>query len=197
MNKKNYNSPELIIIDNIYSDENFKKILEITQETDKKLQLDNRCCERRTYMFKKNNSNFRTLKKLIHSSKLIKILEKNIKKKEKYTNFPYEYRLYDKDSQGMRWHVDKPIFDGDYYECVLTLNNTSNSKFRFINKRGKKKFIKTRPNTLICVLPKTIKHSVSPTEYGERRIIKFVIKFKGNKINNNYKNEIKEFEDQR
>ena len=194
--KINYNnSPELIIIRNIYSDENFKKILKITNKVDDELKSDNRCYyERKTYMFKKDNINFKKIRNIIYSSRLISILENMIKKKNKSTKFPFEYRLYDKDSQGMVWHRDKPIFDGDYYECVLTLNNKSNSKFRFIDKKGKSKFIRTTPNSLICVLPKTILHSVSPTEYGERRIIKFVVKFEDNKMNKNYKNEIINFE---
>ena len=141
-------------------------------------------------MFEKNNENFIKLEHLLHSSSLIEILENSIKNTYTNTFFPFEYRIYDDKSKGMEWHRDLSIFDGVYYECVLTLNNTTNSKFRFIDKKNNSKYIRTVPNSLICVLPNTILHSVSPTEYGERGIIKFVIKFKGNQINENYKNEI-------
>ena len=141
-------------------------------------------------MFKKDNKSFTKLKNLLYDNDFLINLETKIGRKVINNNFPIEYRIYEKNSTGMNWHSDLPIFNGPYYECVLTLSNTSNSKFKYKNKKGEIIAIDTKPNTLVCVLPNSIVHAVTPTEYGERDIIKFVINFEGNKPNENYDSEI-------
>ena len=59
---------------------------------------------------------------------------------------------------------------------------------------GKLHKIKTKPNTLVCVTPSSIKHRVTPSISGEREILKFVITFNDNSINKNYYNEIKDYD---
>lgn len=183
--------PEIIILNNFYDSETFNKIKNISRkDIIKKVKVDNRLKSRKTFMFKKDNESFPKLKNLLYDRKFLNNLETKIDKKVIDNNFPIEYRIYDKDSYGMNWHSDLSIFDGPYYECVLTLSNSSNSKFKYKNKKGEIKIINTKPNTLVCVLPNSIIHSVTPTEYGERDIIKFVINFEGNKPNENYDSEI-------
>ena len=91
----------------------------------------------------------------------------------------------------MPWHTDIALFDGKpYYECVLTLSNTSNSHFEYIDKNDVHQKMYTTPNTLICVMPSVVPHYVSPTQTGERTILKFVATFDGNVKNKKYDDEL-------
>ena len=126
------------------------------------------------------------------SQSLRNTLERVQSKSSRTNEFPIEYRRYDSSSKGMAWHQDKPIFNGVYYECVLTLDNTSDSVFEYIQ-NNKVQRIKTKANTLICVTPNSIQHRVTPCKKGKRDIIKFVATFVNNTTNQNYMDEIYTF----
>ena len=98
--------------------------------------------------------------------------------------YPIELRLYDEKSKGLRWHVDKALFYKPYYECVLTLENNSYSVFQYIDNNGYMKNIIPKSNTLVCVTPNTIPHCVTPSIFGNRLILKFVVTFQHNTVNN-------------
>jgi hypothetical protein len=86
-------------------------------------------------------------------------------------SYPVEYRKYDTGSKGMQMHKDIDLFDNkDYYEAVLTLENTSDSRFLYNDKS-----VWLPPNTLVLVKPNTIIHGVSPVTKGYRTILKFII----------------------
>lgn len=86
-------------------------------------------------------------------------------------SYPVEYRKYDTGSKGMHMHKDIDLFDNkDYYEAVLTLENTSDSRFLYNDKS-----VWLPPNTLVLVKPNTIIHGVSPVTKGYRTILKFII----------------------
>ena len=90
--------------------------------------------------------------------------------------YPIEYRKYPKGSQGMPWHQDTSLFTPDAFEVVLTITNSSDSKFLW-QEGGKERSINPMPNTLAIVKPSSVFHSVSSVNNGERTILKFVIEF--------------------
>ena len=90
----------------------------------------------------------------------------------------------------MTWHKDTSLFDPDCLEVVLTLDNSSDSKFHWIED-DQYRSINTSDNTLVIVKPNTILHKVSPLNYGTRRILKFIIEFNNCKPNDNFYMELK------
>ena len=108
----------------------------------------------------------------IMDEKIIDLIYKYFRHAENPPSYPIEYRKYDIGSQGMHMHKDIDLFDNkNYYEAVLTLENTSDSKFLYNDKS-----IWLPPNTLVLVKPNTVIHGVSPVTKGYRTILKFIIK---------------------
>ena len=191
--------PEILIMPDFYDKNDFEKIENIVYEKNKHLKYDTRMIERKTYLFKKQSNKYNDLYDLLYNDKFISTTEKYINSNNKrdirklqINSFPIEYRKYDKNSAGMEWHKDLAIFNGDsYYECVLTITNNSESYFEYINREGFKERIYTKPNMLICVMPNIVPHYVSPTNNGEREILKFIATYDNNTPNENYFKEIK------
>ncbi len=88
---------------------------------------------------------------------------------------PIEYRKYNIGSN-MVWHRDVQMLSNQLqYECVITLENTSDSKTIMKNLFGLfTKEISTEPNSLIVVRAKGVEHCVTTTRQGKRTILKFV-----------------------
>jgi hypothetical protein len=116
------------------------------------------------------------------------LVYKYFKNAENPPSFPIEYRKYSKGSKGMQMHKDMILFNNhNYYEAVLTIENTSDSLFKYENKE-----ISVPPNTLVLVKPNTVIHGVSPITKGYRTILKFVVCDHCNGLeNNNFFNESK------
>jgi hypothetical protein len=104
------------------------------------------------------------------------IKDDGVRIKEK-PSYPIEYRKYFTGSEGMGWHLDTSLFDPDAFEIVLTLTNTSDSKFKWKENLFYEKSISPKPNTLAVVRPRSVLHKVSKVNYGERTILKFIIEF--------------------
>ena len=90
---------------------------------------------------------------------------------------PCEYRKYDGNSFGMKWHVDDEMMKKSYYEAILTVHNTSANRFEYVL-NNKTYSIKPKPNMLILIKPKNIWHRSSPLHYGSRRFLKFILEKK-------------------
>ena len=91
-------------------------------------------------------------------------------------SFPVEFRIYPPQSKGMPKHKDISMFSPHAFECVLTITNSSDSKFVF-DDGGKWVEITPRPNQIIIVRPGETgaMHYVTPiTNGGTRSILKFV-----------------------
>jgi len=185
---------DIIIIKNFYSQNDFNKIKNFVKNTKGKVTYDKRIKERKTYMYKDNNNNFDKLTNMLHNNELKDLLQKSQNNTYSSNNFPIEYRIYNSSSKGMDWHIDKDMFKNVYYECVLTLSNESDSKFEYIDMYGNYNSIQTEPNTLVCVTPSSILHCVTPCNKGHREILKFVFTFTNNSPNNNFYDELKEYE---
>jgi hypothetical protein len=128
-------------------------------------------------------------RKFINTIKNIK--NKNLKIKE-YPSFPIEFRKYFTGSQGMNWHIDTSLFKPDAFEIVLTLSNSSDSSFEWIENGIVNKFY-PKENDLVIVRPQSVQHRVTSVNVGERTILKFVIEFLENNKNTKkieYYNEI-------
>ena len=77
----------------------------------------------------------------------------------------------------MQWHQDTSLFYPDAFEVVLTITNTSSSKFLWKENGGTTKSVNPQANTLAIVKPISVLHSVSSVLDGERTILKFVVEF--------------------
>lgn len=107
----------------------------------------------------------------IMDKKITDLIYKYFRYAENPPSYPIEYRKYDTGSQGMHMHKDIDLFDNqNYYEAVLTLENTSDSRFLY-----NEKSVWLPPNTLVLVKPNTVVHGVSPVTKGHRTILKFII----------------------
>ena len=95
-----------------------------------------------------------------------------------YPGVPPEHRVYYTGSHGMDWHRDQRVLPAgsDYYECVLTLRNDSDSVFEYKDRWGLfTHTIQPTANTLVMLRPEGVKHRVTPVTTGNREILKFVV----------------------
>jgi len=103
------------------------------------------------------------IRKLCGNSRLVPCLE-----------IPIEYRKYLLGSN-MKWHRDTQMLPTLQYECVITLENTSDSKTIAKNWCGLfTRKLTTEPNSILIVRAKGVEHCVTTTTVGSRTILKFV-----------------------
>ena len=86
---------------------------------------------------------------------------------------PIEYRVYQQGSH-MDWHKDDLLYAKPQLECVLTLENDSDSLTQYHTTYGTKS-IHTKPNSLLIVFGDGALHRVTPLNRGHRSIMKFVL----------------------
>lgn len=180
------NNDSLWIEENFFSKKEFSDILKYCSILN--LKNDIRSNNRLTLCL--NPNVHKNLYKMIYKNrKLVKFINK-IKNSNHYIkhnpSYPIEYRKYFTGSNGMDWHVDTSLFEPDCFEIVLTLTNTSDSRFEYIE-NGIVKSILPKENTLAIVRPQSIPHQVTSVNYGERTILKFIIEFIEKGKNNNIK----------
>ena len=183
--RDNFLSRDLIILKHFYNSNELKAIKNIIQDFNmkSKLILDTREKERKKYTIYDKTINEK-LEQILVNKNLIQIMENQINSHiNKKHDYPIELRLYDNNSQGLRWHVDKALFYNPYYECVLTLENDTYSMFQYLDENGNIKNIIPKTNTLVCVTPNSVPHSVTPSLKGNRLILKFVVTFQHNSVN--------------
>jgi hypothetical protein len=181
---------DLIIFNNFYNIDTFNKIKNYCDPL--RFKEDSRISSRKTLCLSQNKH--KSLYDLIYNQQLINYI-KNLTNKNLITpTFPIEYRIYPENSSGMRMHKDIALYDGIYYECVLTLENKSDSDFIYKdnnndnnnnnnndNNNNDLKSMKTKANTLVLVTPNSILHGVTKLNYGYRKILKFIVMFNNNK----------------
>ena len=113
---------------------------------------------------------------IIYSDKLKKLIKCKFNKEIIFPKHLIEYRIYE-NSNGMDWHRDKSLFKENYLECILLLNNDSNSYFKFKKYNKKYKYYQKKGD-LIMVYPLDIEHKIDPITKGSKKILKFIINFK-------------------
>jgi len=183
-----YQDDDLVLIHPFFPKKQFSDIAKYCKTLDSKLENDSRVKSRKTYMCDAKTD--ASLYYMIYSSHLFQQMRKILKKDTIFASeFPIEYRKYETGSEGMPWHQDKPLYNQPYYECVLTLENNSDSIFEF-NVDDTIHSVEPKPNSLVLVKPSSIYHRVSPLEKGERTILKFIFLLN----ENNEKSDDYEFE---
>tara|TARA_B110000285_G_scaffold216081_1_gene263035 strand:+ start:313 stop:981 length:669 start_codon:yes stop_codon:yes gene_type:complete len=125
-------------------------------------------------------NNLNKLKKKLKNNKILK------------SDFPIEYRIYPNKSDGMKLHSDILLYDLPQYEAIYTINNTSDSKTKWIDSNNKINEIWTKPNSLLIIKANGYKHLVTPINKGERSIFKLIYT-QSNNTNNNYDRELLRF----
>ena len=185
-NMKNINN-SLWIYENFYSISIFNKIKSYLSKLE--FKNDNRVSSRKTLClpYKKH----KLLYDIIYNNKKLSNFVKkyNNKKYKLKPSFPIEYRIYPTGSKGMNMHSDLEMFDPNCLEVVLTIENNSDSKFKW-KSNNKLNKIKPKENTLVIVEPNGIVHGVSPVNNGFRTILKFIIEFEGSKKLDSYYQQI-------
>lgn len=184
---------DIWIEDNFFDNQKFNKINNYCKQLLNNLQDDERTKDRKTLCL--HPQKHKEIYDLIYDDPkfneyIQKISDKNYKKRP---TFPIELRMYPTGSNGMRWHMDTPMFTPNCFEVVLTLENTSDSKFLYDILFTKE--VIPKPNTLAIVKPVSVLHKVTPVTVGYRTILKFVVEFlddnNENKFNGNFENELK------
>ena len=178
------------IINDFFDSNKFNKIHDFSKGLLDQLKSDDRINSRKTLCL--HPEKYKIIYDLIYDDERFKNYI-NLISKNKFKNrpsFPIELRLYPTGSKGMEWHKDTSLFKPDCFEIVLTLENTSDSKFLYSDKS-----IHTNKNMLTIVKPNSILHKVTPVNKGERLILKFVVEFLDDNNNNikkaTYYDEIK------
>ena len=187
-----YDNNNIVIIKSPYRDTIFNNIQQYCNTLNNNLKVDNRCKTRKTYFCDPIKDKY--LYNLIYSKEFLNFIKKSCNLSYcSYSDFPIEYRKYETGSNGMTWHKDLSLFNKSYYECVLTINNTSNSRFLF-KFNNKIYTIIPKNNLLVLVKPDTIEHKVTKLDYGDRYFLKFIILIsKDNTKNINYYDELSSF----
>ena len=182
---QSYNN-DLYILKDFYDDTDFNTIVDYCKKLS--FKKDKRVSSRKTTCLKYKYHKY--LYKLVYNKKLSDFIFEKTGRHFIIPTYPIEYRLYPNGSKGLKMHKDLSLFDNDYYECVITLENTSDSKFLYILNNILYSTI-PHENTLVMVKPVTVEHGVTMVNYGYRTILKFIIMFDDNKPNKNFYNELK------
>ena len=180
---------DLWIFENFFTENEFNNIKKFTNKFN--LYNDPRSKDRLSTCVDINK--YKKFYDIIYKNKKFINTVKNIKnndyKIKEYPSFPIEYRKYFTGSKGMNWHIDTSLFKPDAYEVVLTLDNSSDSRFEWIE-NGILKSLSPKQNDLVIVRPQSVQHRVTPINTGERTILKFVIEF----IDKNNQDNIKKID---
>ena len=129
---------------------------------------------------------------IFYSEKYINKIKNNINSDIKKSNFPIEFSVYPKGSEGMRCHKDTLLYEEPQYEMVYTIENESDSYTNWYSYLGWNNKIYTKPNSLIIVKAQENIHCVSPVKEGFRTILKLIYT-QTDKYNNNYLKEMNRF----
>ena len=170
--KPNFNK-EAVYLENLYDKKTFSIILEYCQKIkDSDMVLDpKRVHGRGMYEFKNNDPILNT----ICNKSLIQTVRKATgnNKLRPCFEIPIEYRKYFIGSH-MDWHRDTQMLpDQLQYECVITVENTADSKTLIEQDKGVK-HLQTVPNSILIVRALGVNHKVTKLTKGSRTIIKLV-----------------------
>lgn len=86
-------------------------------------------------------------------------------------DYPIEMRIYGIGGT-MDWHSDTILYAPAQWECVLTLDNNTDSSTEVITYRDESHTIETKPGSILLVRAGGLYHRVHPSTRGERVIIK-------------------------
>ena len=174
---------EVYYIENILSTEDYEYIKNYVKN------INNLKYERFRYIKPINDNK---INEIFYSENIINKIETIINNKIKKSNFPIEYRIYPKGSEGMKCHKDTLLYNKPQYEVVFTIENETDSYTNWYSYLGWNNKIYTKPNSLIIVKAQENIHCVSPITKGYRTILKLIYT-QTNEYNNNYLKELRRF----
>ena len=106
----------------------------------------------------------------------------------KPSDVPVEYRIYPSGGS-MDWHIDTVLYTEPQFEIVCTIHNNSDSRTEWKDMNtGRKRWIRTEPNSVLIVQAGSVTHRVTPVTKGERSIIKFAYSTTNEKTPDYYDN---------
>lgn len=163
---------EAVYQEHIYNPTTFRKLLDYAHKIkDTDMIHDPKATGRAMYVISESDP----IIKLICNSELIDKVRKitNNPKLKPCLQIPIEYRKYVIGSY-MDWHKDTQMLPNQLqYECVITLENTSDSHTLLAYNSGIKN-IATNPNSLLVVRANGVSHKVTQLQSGFRTIFKLV-----------------------
>lgn len=164
--KTNHSNDQIIYIPNFLSESEYQMIKQSIQE------------DQRPFRINWNNLQTKPLKDDIYHQLFYS--PQSLSKVQQYTGntvqksiIPPEYRIYSK-HKGMDWHTDTLLYKEPQYECVYTIENTSDSTTDYLNQKGQLHSVRTEPNSLMLVKANGYMHRVKPVNRGKRTIIKLI-----------------------
>jgi len=91
----------------------------------------------------------------------------------KPSDVPVEYRIYPFGGS-MDWHRDVALYTEPQFEIVCTIHNSSDSRTEWKDMdTGRRRGIRSEPNSVLIVQADSVVHRVTPITKGERSIVKF------------------------
>jgi len=163
---------EAVYKEHIYNPTTFRKLLDYAHQIkDTDMIYDPKASGRAMYVISENDP----IIKIICNSELIESVRKitNNPRLKPCLQIPIEYRKYVIGSY-MDWHKDTQMLPNQLqYECVITLENTSDSNTLLEYNSGIKT-LTTNPNSLLVVRANGISHKVTQLQSGFRTIFKLV-----------------------
>ncbi|GBF92315.1 hypothetical protein Rsub_05517 [Raphidocelis subcapitata] len=97
------------------------------------------------------------------------------------SDFPMELRTYQSGAH-MPWHRDEQLYDLPQWECIYTVENSSDSVTQWRDETGALWEQATDANSLLAVLAEAWDHRVTPARRGSRAIIKLIYTSSGTKL---------------
>lgn len=191
--KLNYNNniiykDKIIYIDDFLNNTEYEKLL-INLENDNRNLID----ENFRLILPLDHNNNKIIYDTFYSEKYINLLQLKTNNYNIFkSDFPIEYRIYPKNSEGMNLHSDTLLYDLPQYEAIYTIHNNSDSQTKWFDENNKENSIWTKPNSMLIVKADALKHMVTPITIGTRSILKLIYTQSDN-INNNYKMELNRF----
>jgi hypothetical protein len=91
----------------------------------------------------------------------------------KPSDVPVEYRIYPFGGS-IDWHRDVALYTEPQFEIVCTIHNSSDSRTEWKDvDTGRRRGIRSEPNSVLIVQADSVVHRVTPITKGERSIVKF------------------------
>lgn len=158
---------EIYYFQNVLSSDEFRQVVDKCRS----LRLTK---EENPYVQNRFFSPIKSIDDILFSTNIKQKLEQAFHRSIKPSHdIPVEFRLYLLGSH-MDWHRDDILYFPPQYECILTLENTSDSYTEYIDRSGRIQSIYTEPNSLLIVRANGVKHRVTEITQGHRSIVKFV-----------------------
>jgi len=104
------------------------------------------------------------------------------------SDVPVEYRIYPFGGS-MDWHRDVALYTEPQFEIVCTIKNSSDSRTEWKDPiTGRRRGIRSEPNSVLIVQADSVVHRVTPITKGERSIVKFAYSTTAEKTQDYYDN---------